>query len=271
MAKVMTMTQLIQNPTGPYSAYFARRDLTIRNLEERYRSLMQQRGSDLKLKQLRDKDDYYFFFKIPSETYEKLHYDVVIKFSPIVDQSKSDFSLNNYRVQLFSNSPNFVFTYAYVYNQDDMLIDFLKPKISEKALTEAPGIRNPIQSYGFEKSVYFALLYIKGNRLNVKSSGNWSQADKLNRKDLLKAVDGSEEKMRQNNRAKANAKAKKDDEKKQKRVANGSKTGYNGKVEGAARKSPKKAERKRNMTRDMSVRKSKPQKPATRRVANRKK
>jgi hypothetical protein len=271
----VTMNKLLQNPSGPYSAYFARRDLTIKNLNDRFLQ-MQKDGKEFKLEIFRDKDEYYFYFKVPSETYDKLHYDVVISFVPVGDQSKSDMTLNNYSVNLFSNAPNFLFTYAYVYNQDGILIDFLKDKISEKALNEPPDIRNPIKSYGFEKSVYFALLYIKMNRLHVKSAIN-HRTSKLDKKKLIKAVDSTDEKLKQYNRAKANAKAVKDNQKIQKKtVAKESKTGYNRKgkrlsegLESRVQKTAKQNNHKKessggkkvnsrvNLKRNMSVKKKK--------------
>lgn len=274
MLAVVTMTRLLQNPTGPYSAYFARRDLTIRNLNERFSKIMQE-VKEFKYEIFRDKDDFYFYFKVPSETYEKLFYDVVLQFSPVGAQSVSDLSLNNYSVKLFSNAPNFLFTYAYVYNQDGILIDFLKKKISEKALTEPPNIKNPIQSYGFEKSVYFALLYIKQHRFNIKSA-ILSKAKNLNAKDLFKAVDSTDEKLKQYNRAKAKEKEKSSNKK---IVAKSSKKGYNeevapknGKVtprlqmkrdmnlresNSSGKKTKTTLEKKRNMKHNMSVKKKK--------------
>ena len=41
--KVMTMKQFLQNPSGSYSASFARRDLIIANLEDRFAKLYQKR------------------------------------------------------------------------------------------------------------------------------------------------------------------------------------------------------------------------------------
>jgi hypothetical protein len=241
------MTRLLQNPSGPYSAYFARRDLTIRNLEERFHKIMKD-AKDFKYEIFKNKNDFIFYFKIPSETYEKLFYDVVLQFSPISEQSVSDLSLNNYSVKLFSNAPNFLFTYAYVYNQDGILIDFLKKKISEKALNEPPNIKNPIQSYGFEKSVYFALLYIKIHRLNIKSA-ILSKSKKLDVKDLVKAVDDTDEKLKQYNRAKAKEKEKSSNKKV---VAKSQKKGYN---EDVAERNGK-ATPRLQMKRDMSLKES---------------
>jgi hypothetical protein len=264
------MNRLLQNPSGPYSAYFARRDLTIRNLNDRYLQ-MQKEKKEFKLEIFSEKDDYYFYFKVPSETYEKLFYDVVLKFTPVETQSKFDMTLNNYAVNLFSNAPNFLFTYAYVYNQDGIIVDFLLDKISDKALNEPPNMKNPIQSYGFEKSVYFALLYIKNNRLHIKSAINY-RAKPLDRKKLFKAVDSTDEKLKQYNRVKANEKSKKDSQKSQKKtVAESTKTGYNKKVQRLSegldsrvaktsrekKQQSKKTNLKHDMKRNMSIKKKK--------------
>jgi len=252
---VITMNRLLQNPTGPYSAYFARRDLTINDLTRRFLSLIKKHG-DFKHEIFKDKDDFYFYFKVPSETQEKLFYDVVLQFYPAVESAKSDFTLNNYGVKMFSNAPNFLFTYAYTYNKDDLLIDFLKKKISDKALDEPPNVRNPIQSYGFEKSVYFSLLFLKNSRYNIKSV-IMSKAKKINKSDLLKAVDSTDEKLKHYNRAKANEKSKKENKKLEKRVAKTSKTSYNEEVVSKSKKSMPKLEMKRNMKKDMSVKSKK--------------
>jgi hypothetical protein len=245
------MQKLLQNPSGPYSAYFARRDITIKNLNDRFMRIMRDNKGNFPLEVFTEKNDYYFYFKIPSETHEKLHYDVVIKFSPVADQSNSDMTLNNYAVNLFSNAPNFLFTYAYIYNQDGVLVDFLKEKINSKALNEPPNIKNPIQSYGFEKSVYFALLYIKFHRLNIKSAVN-HQTKKLVKKDLIKVIDTTDDKLKQYNRAKANSQAQKNSAKSQKTVAKNSKTSYNEKADSATRKSLSgERERKLNMKVDL--------------------
>jgi hypothetical protein len=239
-------------------------------LNDRYFQILRDK-KEFKLEIFTEKDDYYFYFKVPSETYEKLFYDVVLKFSPIESQSKFDMTLNNYSVNLFSNAPNFLFTYAYVYNQDGIIVDFLLDKISKKALNEPPNVKNPIQSYGFEKSVYFALLYIKNNRFHVKSAIN-HKTKSLDRKKLIKAIDSTEEKLKQYNRAKANEKSRKDSQKTQKKpVAEDTKTGYNKKAKRLSEgldsrvtktsreknEQSRKVNLKHNMNKNMSVKKKK--------------
>lgn len=63
-------------------------------------------------------------------------------------------------MQLYSNSPSFIFTYCYVYNQAGMIIEKLKDKLPIEALTKFPEVRNPVGSFGYEKSTYIAAKYL---------------------------------------------------------------------------------------------------------------
>ena len=169
--KEMTIRQFLSNPMGKGSAAGYSRKNAITDLKRRYADLMKKARRHWKLSVFTEKDSYYFVFKVPSETYyeQGLEYDVVIQFVPI-GNSKNNQTLNNYAIKLFSNAPNFMFTYAYLYNQDDIIIDCLKSKLSERSLTEKPDVRNPNLSYGFEKSVYFALTYIIEHGFTKKNS-----------------------------------------------------------------------------------------------------
>ncbi|QXN67980.1 hypothetical protein FPHOBKDP_00230 [Listeria phage LPJP1] len=88
-------------------------------------------------------------------------YDVVIK----IDKNNTNVSILNSHISFYSNNPNFMFTYGYIYNRDGLIIDWLKNKMSIKSLVDEPKVRNPNQIYGFEKSVYFALIYLEKNNL----------------------------------------------------------------------------------------------------------
>ena len=168
-SKFMTIKNFLQNPTGAYSAGFARRDLIIQGMKWRYQELLKKNGHP-KMVVWEENDHVYFHFKMPSEKFgKKCIYDVVIKFvcsNPSL--MKSSTTLNGYGINVFSNAPNFMFTYAYVYNQDGILIPESKSKLPEECLTKKPEVKNPNESYGFEKSVYFALLYIMDQGYNVK-------------------------------------------------------------------------------------------------------
>lgn len=194
--KAVTINNFLKNPSGPYSAYFARRDLIIKDLEDRYSKLDK---SKFEVSIYKFKDDYRFKFKVPSEELKgKITYDVFITFTA-TGTSKLDYTLNNYLINVFSNSPNFVFTYAYVYNQDGIIVPFLKSKLDPKCLTEKPKVRNPLESYGFEKSVYFALLYLLEKKYINKNNIN-GNIEKFNIKKVLQDIKNSEEKLEEYNK-----------------------------------------------------------------------
>lgn len=172
--KIMTMEQFLKNPSGSYSASFARRDLIIANMEDRFAKLLSKKKNEFKLLAFRgnNKNEFVFYLKVPSEEIPNLYYDVVLQFIPTDMKCLSNPSLRNYALNVFSNSPNFHFTYAYWYNKDDIIIKQLKDKVSQTALTTEPVVKNAEGIYGFEKSVYFALLYLKYNNLDKKFTAN---------------------------------------------------------------------------------------------------
>lgn len=208
MVHKITMDSYMKNPVGHGSASVARRDVIRRNLESRYLTLYRRHKKDFKVAgSYLDKDgNYLIHFKIPSEFYD-LQYDVVLRFL-VDDKSRIDTTLKNYQLQLFSNSPNFVYTYAYVYNKDGNVIPFLKNKISRIAFTQPPVVRNPNQSYGFEKSVYWAILYIRENPKVVNKAN--MNPEKLNAGTLASKIMKASAKQLEYNKAK---KTKRDSEK----------------------------------------------------------
>lgn len=159
----MNIHQLLVNPTGPHSAYMTSRARIIDDLNSRYEKLIQT-NKTFTFKIYKKKEDYYFVFKIPSEKYSQLFYDVVIQFIGDEETIKER-TIRNYKLRLFSNSPAFTFTYAYVLNKNNVLVEILKSKFSKEALNNPPSVKNPVESYGFEKSCYFACRFIQQNDL----------------------------------------------------------------------------------------------------------
>ena len=97
--------------------------------------------------------------KVPSETVDNFYYDVCLEFSG--EDPSTD--LMNCDVKVFSNSPSFVYSYAYVFahwvpegrpatGRDSMMIDRLRGKM--------PVVRNPLGIPLFDKSIYFAVFYL---------------------------------------------------------------------------------------------------------------
>lgn len=115
---------------------------------------------------------YSFHYMIPSEsrhTTSKFYYDVVIEFSTDRDDIKNMNTLSSYNVRVFSNSPDFSFTYTYVWNKFDGIILWLKNKCGSLALKRPPLEKNPNLILGFSKTLWFAAISIKKNGLLNKS------------------------------------------------------------------------------------------------------
>lgn len=164
MPETITMNDFLSNPTGKSSSSFARRDLVIADLGRRFNELSSKYLITTNMYICKDKT--YAHIRIPSEVFgDKLWYDVVLEFTKD-EESDDKMTINHQAMRMFSNSMNFNYTYAYVYNLDDNLVPFLKSKLLRQSLTSAPSIRNPQMTYGFEKTVYFALLHIKHAKLN---------------------------------------------------------------------------------------------------------
>ena len=191
---VLTFHQLVQNPTGKQSAYMASRERIKLDLESRYYKLLKKVKGNFNFNLYVDKNNYLFHFKIPSEKFDDLFYDVLINFIPIDVENEKSNMLNNYSVKLFSNSPAFTFTYTYVLNMNGLLIPFIKSKCNKLALTKRPRIKNPVEQYGFEKSIYFASLFIKENKLLFKESLR-QYTKSLNEKKILRSIKTDMEKL----------------------------------------------------------------------------
>lgn len=164
----LTLNDILTNPTGKKTAYVANRAAIKEDLERKYYKLMKKVNNKLSYKIYKEGVDYYFHFKIPSSTYDGLFYDVVLQFYPEDKKMSQDKTISRYYVNIFSNSPSFMFTYTYVVYHNNMLPKGFKKYCSKEALRNHPTTRNPVEVYGYEKSVYFACLYIIINKLYNK-------------------------------------------------------------------------------------------------------
>lgn len=210
--KIMTIEQFLKNPSGFKSASFARRDIIIENLKSRFNKLYGEKQKEFSLKTFIKGKDYILYFKIPSETVPELLFDVVLQFTPL-SNADAELTINHYSVQVFSNSPGFTFTYAYIYNKEGILIDFLRNKISSTAITTPPVIRNNEEIIGFEKSVYYALLYLKAMGYTYKSNLRRTSQIIKETSFLIRNVKSSESKMLEYNNLKKKYKLLQQEEK----------------------------------------------------------
>lgn len=118
------------------------------------------------------KDTYTFFFKIPSEENDKyptsLMYDTILEFVPPKGGEKSakaGGNLKPYDINIFSNSPGFVFTFDYVikhkYNAFPKCLPF--KYLSLVAITKSPEVKNLYQIMTIEKTTWWSLFHLDYN------------------------------------------------------------------------------------------------------------
>lgn len=149
----LTLGQYLENPTGTKYNSFMNLSMVRDTLDERYLRL-QKEGTKVELKfYKKDSNTIYVHALVPSESY-KLKYDVVL-------EVKMDGNLlKNQMFRVFSNSPSFVYTYAYVFNIHGLLIDELTNKYEKEVLTKQPVQKNYYKVISYEKSLYFAITYL---------------------------------------------------------------------------------------------------------------
>lgn len=167
----LNIEQLLKNPTGAYSSFFTSRERVKTELNARFYALLRKQVNsrfEFKVFQKPLNGNFIFFIKVPSETFDDLYYDVLLEFEAVSKEHKKSTTILDYKIRVFSNSPDFVFTYAYVVNKNDFLCSIAKKKLSTEALTQEPKIKNPFEIYGFEKSCYYACKFIKEFNLYTK-------------------------------------------------------------------------------------------------------
>jgi hypothetical protein len=203
---IISLDQFLTNPTGKGSSMMGKREEIKKNLQQRYYKILKNAGGHFTYNVYIDKNVYLFYFKIPSETYE-MEYDVLLEFYPHNPKLKKFKDINDYSLNFFSNSPHMMFTYTYVLHQNKITIPMLMPLYSHKALTQKPKVTNPIQIFGFEKSCYYAAMYIKENKLFTKSviEKNATVLNRVNKAQLIKSIATQENKFIEYNKNKQSA------------------------------------------------------------------
>lgn len=107
---------------------------------------------------------YMVHIAIPSESQEGKSYDVVIQFLPGSKVIEKEFSLLNYYVQFFSNSPSFVYRYAVLYKNNGYMIDALQEKMDPNYADALPSKTNKEMKLTYDKSLYFACRFLEDHK-----------------------------------------------------------------------------------------------------------
>lgn len=112
---------------------------------------------------------YFIVFKMPSESLPGFYYDTVVELYPNEEDSSTKAHISKYFVRFYSNDPDFTFTYARAYKTHGLLIDELENKVSFQALHMRANIKNPDNTIGYVKNIYYAYLIMKKDELFDKT------------------------------------------------------------------------------------------------------
>lgn len=97
------------------------------------------------------------YMVVPSQGNDKIYYDIDFWFD---SQTRITMSTN---FKVFSNSPAFGYSYAYLFHQQGSLL--FPEKYPKIMITQPPNVRNPFATMAFDKHVYSALAFIQKENL----------------------------------------------------------------------------------------------------------
>lgn len=158
----------IQQIVKPFNSGFSA--ISIKYLlEDLQRRFVANISDNVKFKVIKEKNVYYIFCKIPSESNNKypsnhIFYDVIFELSPPNKAAEESDNIRDYDVKVFSNCPSFVYSFTYVYFKKKALVNMPKGFYTRKAISVAPKTRNPLLLFGIEKTLWFTVCYMDANK-----------------------------------------------------------------------------------------------------------
>lgn len=190
----MTFDDYIKNPMGKKNMVFSNMEMYRTMYNDKLGKVLLRETGRINYKLYKNGDDFIIHMKIPSETIPKFYYDTVVKFSTINPVVKMDKNLRKYDVQFFSNDPSFCFTFAHAFRENDLFIEMLKPKMSKLAIKKEAKERNPGNTVGYVKSLFFMYLIMNSRGLFEKVNYN-TYGTKLDKKVLLDSIMHADDKI----------------------------------------------------------------------------
>ena len=159
MQDPITLRDLITNPAGKNTHHVGARYMLRDALTAKYRESITdpQKRRKYGLSVSRNGPSIFtVWVKVPSEKYD-LVYDVIFRLT--FDEGVR--SLSGAAVQLYCNSPGWVFPVGYVAAHNGLLIPAWKGALG-RAATEPPASINVDEHYGFDKTTFRAVLFMTG-------------------------------------------------------------------------------------------------------------
>lgn len=162
--EIFNLRNYYNNPSGKGSAIVNNQ----KQLREHYQDMLSKIEDKMKIKWYKLKNSSLIcHISLPSSSIDKISYDILFQFNTGELDSINERNLNDIPMKVFSNCPSFTFTYAYVFNKNKILIDWLKIKIPSTVLTKKSEVRNKYNIISYEKSLYLSVLYLMDGRTNL--------------------------------------------------------------------------------------------------------
>lgn len=195
--KKITLEEYIRNPSGGRILSTFQRDALQQEYNKKFDNLMLKVAGKINYTMFKNHDGSRFilYLAIPSESEKALFYDTVLDFYTTDDVAKRTTNLDEYNIRFFSNDPNFMFTYANVFNKDGLLVPELRNKFDKIVYKQKPVKTNPNRIVGYVKSLYFAYLFYKLKGFRNKLL--WQMAFPFHKSDLDRLVMRGQDKLAQ--------------------------------------------------------------------------
>lgn len=160
--KILTLFAYRDNPSGKGASFIP----NGAEIKEKYKTEMESKEEDIKCRWYKVKDKtLYCHIKLPSKSLSSLMYDVVFEFNLVgIEEYFDGKSIGSIPFKFFSNCPSFTYTYANVFDEYKLIINWLKNKYETEVFKYDPDIRNGYKIISYEKSMYISTLYILDGR-----------------------------------------------------------------------------------------------------------
>lgn len=145
----------IANPTsGTGFATISQITKLHKIFKEHYVTVIRNR---IKVHILKISDDHFLFHGVvPSDKGDEVFYDVVIE----MEKKPEELNFLHADLKLWSNDPNFTFSYTWVLGKHNLIPEFLLNKCSPIALSKPPDIRNPLYIWHVHKYTNYLRYHI---------------------------------------------------------------------------------------------------------------
>lgn len=109
------------------------------------------------------KDSLRYCLKIPSSTNKDIMYDTIVEFLNTNNKSKVEDFLNT-SLKFYSNAPSFVFNYANLFYEKDLMISGMKRMVGHKAVNNEALVKNPNKKVELDITLKLSIMYIFNNK-----------------------------------------------------------------------------------------------------------